>query len=105
MKFADHHIGNWSGQNIFNFLSIRKGLLEREKPLDFGEAYAVILEIALESDKNPKLKKLHDALKKLEQSAASCDENRVEMIRTLTTADEVLRKLDAKCQELTEPKK
>lgn len=47
MKFADHHIGNWSGQNIFNFLSIRKGLLEREKPLDFGEAYALILEIAL----------------------------------------------------------
>ena len=105
MKFKDHYIGDSKGgTDIFSFLSIRKGMIEYGPKLDFKEAFKLITEVSLESDKNPKLTKLYKELQSLEYTKERIEDIHNELIKTLETAKAVLEKLDVQCQELTEPK-
>lgn len=105
MKFKDHYIGDSrGGTDVFSFLSIRKSMAEYGPKLDFKEAFKLITEVSLESDKNPKLTKLYKELQSLEYTKERIEETHEELIKSLETMKIVLEKLDSKCQELTEPK-
>lgn len=105
MKFKDHYIGDSKGgTDIFSFLSQRKIMVQYGPELNFSDAFRLLTEVSLESDKNPKLTKLYKELQNLETSYSRIKENNEELVKTFDTVKTVLEKLDAQCQELTEPK-
>ncbi len=105
MKFKDHYISDSKGgTDIFSFIERRKTMVEYRGKIDTSKAFELFTEVALESDKSPKLDKLYKELKNIQSSIDRAEERDEELLKSLDTIKIVLKKLDEDCQRMTEPK-
>jgi len=107
MKFKDHYIGDSrGGYDIFTFVDRRETMAKYSslREIKFDSVFELMAEIAISDKPKEKLPQLLHWIQSIKRTIEGGKNDIEEFEKSFVTIKNVLEKLDAKCQELTEPK-